>query len=125
MDARQEMILAFSAGAVFLGILILYVAIRIKAHIARVSEKVEDIHSISVQGVVAADAGLIREDIKGMRTHMVSNHDEVDGELRRIAESTENIAREAKRANTLEFERQVAAQLEAIRAAGKNREDTQ
>jgi hypothetical protein len=116
------MILVFAAGALFLGILILYVAIRIKTHIARVGEKVDDIHSIAVEGIPAADASLIREDIKGMRTHMVSNHDEVDGELRRIAESTDNIVREAKRANTLEFERQVAAQLEAIRAEAAAKE---
>jgi hypothetical protein len=56
---------------------------------------------------------------------MVSNHDEIDGELRRIAESTDNIAKEAKRANHLEFERQVAHQLEAIKAAAKTNEDTQ
>jgi hypothetical protein len=122
LDARQEMILVFTAGALFLGVLILYVAIRIKAHIARVSERVEDIHSIATEGVPAAEASLIREDIKGMRTHMVSNHDETDGELRRIAESTDAIAREAKRANILEFEKQVASQLEAIRADQSRRE---
>jgi hypothetical protein len=116
------MILVFAAGALFLGILILYVAIRIKAHIARVGLQVADIHSIAAEGLPVADASVIREDIKGMRTHMVSNHDEIDGELRRIAESTDNIVREAKRANTLEFERQVAAQLEAIRAEAAAKE---
>jgi hypothetical protein len=122
LDARNEMTLVFAAGALFLGILILYVAIRIKANIASVHRKVEDLHSISMEGVDAADASLIREDIKGMRTHMVSNHDELDGEMRRIAESTDSLAKEAKRANILEFEKQVAAQLEAIRADQSRRE---
>ena len=118
LDARQALILVFTFGGLVLGILILYAAV----HIYR---KVSNLHSLAVEGVPVADAGLIREDIKGMRTHMVSNHDEIDGELRRIAESTENIAKEAKRANHLEFERQVAAQLETIKAMAKTKEDTQ
>ena len=75
MDARQALILVFSFGALFLGILILYVAVRIH-------RKISDLHSTATEGVPAADASLIRDDIKAMRTHMVSILDEIDGELR-------------------------------------------
>ena len=92
LDARQELILAFTFGGLFVAILVLYVAIRIKAHIARVDQKVTDLRSVATDGVSAANASLIRKDIKDMRTHMVSNHDEIDGELNPIREKTNWLA---------------------------------
>jgi hypothetical protein len=85
LDARQALILVFSFGALFLGILILYVAVRIH-------RKVSDLHSNAIEGVPAADASLIRGDIAAMRTHMASNHDEIDGELRPLVADTNWLA---------------------------------
>jgi hypothetical protein len=68
------MILAFSAGSLLIGILILYAA-------ARIAERLDKIIA-TIGGVTSSEASLIRIDIKEMRRHMVSNHDEIDGELR-------------------------------------------
>jgi hypothetical protein len=84
LDARDQWILFFSAGAMVLGLLLVWLVIRIKRRVDAL-----DTRSNSIR---PGDIGVIRTDISEMRRHMVSNHDELDGELRMINANTDSLA---------------------------------
>jgi hypothetical protein len=109
MDARDQWILFFSAAGVALSCLIVWLVIRIKS-------RVDSLHEHS-NGVPQGDIGAIRTDISDMRRHMVSNHDEVEGELRMLASSTDRIALEIENERQELFAKQMPDELAKARAA--------
>lgn len=109
MNARDQWILFFSISGVVLGCLITWLVIRIKG-------RVDSLHSHS-NSVPQGDIGTIRTDISDMRRHMVSNHDEIDGELRSIAASTDRAALQLQNDRHERTRQEVPDELAKLRAS--------
>lgn len=109
MDARDQWILFFSAGGAVLGCLIVWLVIHIK-------RRVDSLHKHS-SSIPQGDIGIIRTDISDMRRHMVSNHDELDGELRSIAASTDRTALELENDRKERTRQELPDELARARAA--------
>lgn len=71
-------------------------------------------------GVPVGDIGAIKDAIvetgEGIRQHISSNHDETDGELRRIAENTEATQRQLEVDRHNQFAEQLARELKEAQA---------
>lgn len=77
-------------------------------------------HKKIAGGIPVGDIGVLKETIEetgeGIRRHVSSNHDEIDGELQRIAESTEQTQRDLEYDRKNRFSEDLARELEAAKA---------
>lgn len=109
MDARDQMILFFSVIGAVLSALIIWLVILIK-------RRVDSLHKHS-NSVPQGDISVIQKDIEDMRRHMVSNHDEIDGELRAINANTDRTALELENDRMERTRQELPDELARARAA--------
>jgi hypothetical protein len=77
-------------------------------------------HEKVAGGIPIGDIGVLKDKIdetgEGIRRHISSNHDEIDGEVRRIATNTEATQRALEFDRSNQFAEQLARELDAARA---------
>lgn len=88
-------------------------------YLVRMVRQMHRDHKKIAGGIPVGDIGAIVEKVEqsgeGIRKHISSNHDEIDGELKRIAESAERTQRELSDDRQNQFSEQLARELDAAR----------